>query len=250
MQSNARLSLKPAVVLSAYQRTYSSLPHPCTSEPSRPIKGEYDEIEIEAYASESRLSVAGMTPSFQVYTKVERLRIFCVARDFLTPPLTDKKASAQVHRVLTADRVSACQRRQNNDLLGYAWRLATGIGRYDYNGESKWLVVRMPTAVHELIRWRSAFAWSVNQAGFTKIYFPVDSAPPNTKPKHELDVSFWYINAQYPRVIVGVTYSEKGKRLARLTEGFHLDLNARVQIVAGFDTKYGRKGSVKATMPI
>jgi hypothetical protein len=84
-----------------------------------------------------------------------------------------------------------------------------GISQYDYYGGSDRLVVRMPTGVHELfidgvedairsqlkaIRSRSdraaLFTQKVRPGRSTKIYFPVDDAPPSTKSKHEPDTSF------------------------------------------------------------
>jgi hypothetical protein len=127
----------------------------------------------------------------------------------------------------------------------------------------------MPTGVHEifiagvedaiytqlkLIRDGSdgttLFAQKVRPACSTKIYFPVDDAPPSTKSKHEPDASFWHDDAQYPGVIIEVAYSQKRKRLGRLAEEYLLDSDASVQVVVGLDIEYGRKGSRKATLSV
>lgn len=81
--------------------------------------------------------------------------------------------------------------------------------RYDYDAIYHRLVVRMPTAVHELfvacvedaifsqlksIRKGSdsaaAFARKVYPTRSTEIYLPVDDATPDIKSKHEPDASF------------------------------------------------------------
>jgi hypothetical protein len=88
----------------------------------------------------------------------------------------------------------------------------------------------MPTGVHELfiggvedgihcqlktIRGGSdkaaLFAQKVRPARSTEIYFPVDNAPPTTKSKHKPDASFWHADAEYPGVIIEISYSQKSK---------------------------------------
>lgn len=127
----------------------------------------------------------------------------------------------------------------------------------------------MPTGVHELfidgvedaIRSQlkairdgsdkaALFAQKVRPARSTKIYLPVDDAPPNTKSKHEPDASFWHDDAQFPGVIIEVAYSQKRKRLGRLAEEYLLDSDASVQVVVGLDIEYGKKGSRKATLSV
>ena len=143
------------------------------------------------------------------------------------------------------------------------------MDRYDYNGESHRLVVRMPTGVHELfidgvedairsqlkvIRSGSdraaLFAQKVRPARSTEISFPVDGAPSSTKSKYEPDASFWHDDAQYPGVIIEVAYSQKRKRLGRLADDYLLDSDANVRVVVGLDIEYGKKGSRKATLSV
>lgn len=45
-------------------------------------------------------------------------------------------------------------------------------------------------------------------------------------------------------------YSQKRKRLARLTKNYLLNSNASVQVVVGLDIKYGKKESRKATLSV
>lgn len=139
--------------------------------------------------------------------------------------------------------------------------------RYDYDPRSLQLVVRMPTAVHELfidgvedairsqlkdIRGGSGsaatFARSVQAARSTEIYFPVEDLPTGTRSKHEPDASFWHSDAQYPGVIIEVAYSQNRKNLSRLAEDYLLDSDASVQVVVGLDIEYGSVKSRKATL--
>lgn len=144
------------------------------------------------------------------------------------------------------------------------------MNRYDHFGESRRLVVRRPTGVHELfidavedairnqlkeIRNGSGtaatFAQKVRPARSTEIYFPVEDIPHSPKSKHEPDASFWHDDAQYPGVIIEVACSQKRKRMARLAEDYLLDSNASVQVVIGLDIGYGKEGgSRKATLSV
>jgi hypothetical protein len=143
------------------------------------------------------------------------------------------------------------------------------MGRYDYNRESDRLVVRIPTAVHELFIARiedaifsqlksirdglgaaAAFAQKVYPARSTEIYFPVDNFPSSRKSKHEPDASFWHDDAQYPGVVIEVAYSQKRKRLDRLADDYLLDSDASIQVVVGLDIEYGREGSRQATFSV
>jgi hypothetical protein len=94
------------------------------------------------------------------------------------------------------------------------------------------------------------FAQKVRPAGSTEIYFPVDDAPPGTKSKYEPDATFLHDGAEYPGVIIEVSYSHKRKRLSRLAEEYLLDSNASVQVVVGLDIEYGGKKSRKATLSV
>ncbi|KAF2726979.1 hypothetical protein EJ04DRAFT_539181 [Polyplosphaeria fusca] len=141
--------------------------------------------------------------------------------------------------------------------------------RYDYNVETRRLVVRMPSGVHELfidavedairsqlkaIRSGSGpearFAQKVRPARSTEIEFPAEDVQASGRSKYEPDASFWHENAQYPGVIVEVAYSQKKKRLDRLAEDYLLDSDASVQVVVGLDIEYGKRGSRQATLSV
>ncbi|KAK4996010.1 hypothetical protein LTR66_004285 [Elasticomyces elasticus] len=205
----------------------------------------------------------------------------------LTPPPTKEKAFVQVARVLQLFRDRKAGRPTRRDPWT-RFQLASGEYddiqrqierdeslhgyiedkiRYDYDPGSLQLVIRMPTAVHELfvdgvedairsqlkdIREGSGsaamFARKVQTARSTEIYFPVEGSPSGTKSKHEPDASFWHSDAQYPGVIFEVAYSQKRKNLSRLAEDYLLDSDASVQIVVGLDIEYGSTKSRKATL--
>lgn len=84
----------------------------------------------------------------------------------------------------------------------------------------------------------------------TRFYFPVEEAPLSTNSKHEPDASFRHSDADYPGVIIEVTYSTKTKSLSRLAEDYLLDSAASVQVVVGLDIEYGKKRSPKATLSV
>ncbi|KAL5396854.1 hypothetical protein PMIN03_012936 [Paraphaeosphaeria minitans] len=154
---------------------------------------------------------------------------------------------------------------QNKTLQGYTKDKI----RYDYDSETHRLVVRMPTAVHELFIARvedaisnqlkpirdgsdnaAAFAQMLYPARSTEIFFPDDNNLATTKAKREPDTSFWHKNARYPRVIIEVAYSQRKERLDRLAESYILDSDASVQAVIGLAINYGKNGSRKATLSV
>lgn len=140
------------------------------------------------------------------------------------------------------------------------------MARYDYDEENCRLVVRMPSAVHELfidgledeirsqlkaIRGgsdaKAQFAQKVRAARSTEIRFAANAS--SSQSKYEPDASFGHIDAQYPGVVIEVAYSQKKKRLGRLAENYLLDSDASVRVVVGLDIEYG-KDSCKATLSI
>ncbi|KAF2004129.1 hypothetical protein P154DRAFT_519687 [Amniculicola lignicola CBS 123094] len=207
----------------------------------------------------------------------------------LTPPPTDEKPFSQAQRVITLFKAIQAGRHTKQDPWT-EFQLAPGdydeierrLGRdealsgyvkdkiqYDYNANVNQLIVRMPTAIHELFVARvedaifsqlksiregagaaAAFAQKVEPARSTEIYLLADDALPGTKSKYEPDASFWHSDAEYPGVIFEIAYSQKKKKLGRLAEDYLLDSDANVQAVVGFDIEYGKKGSRKATLSV
>ncbi|KAF2105498.1 hypothetical protein BDV96DRAFT_509271 [Lophiotrema nucula] len=207
----------------------------------------------------------------------------------LTPPPTDEKAFTQAPRVIALfndiqagrhisghpwtefqlargeyDEIER-QIRRDGSLFGYVKDKI----RYDYNAIHRRLVVRMPTAVHQLFIARvedaifsqlkliregsddaAAFAQKVHPIRSTDLYFPVDGAPLGTESKHVPDAAFCHTDALYPGVIIEIAYSQTKKKLARLAEDYLLDSDTSVQVVVGLDIEYGKKGSRNATLSV
>lgn len=77
----------------------------------------------------------------------------------------------------------------------------------------------------------------------------LSTIPLSKNSKYEPDSSFWHDDAEYPGVIIEVSYSQK-KVVGRLAEGYLLDSDASVQVVVGLDIEYGKKGSRQATLSV
>ncbi|KAH7061029.1 hypothetical protein BKA63DRAFT_538703 [Paraphoma chrysanthemicola] len=171
----------------------------------------------------------------------------------LTPPPTDKTHFTEACRVITLfSHIQA-----GKDTGGGTWRefqLATGeVKEYDYDEENRRLVVCMPSAVHELFidgledEIRSQPKAILRLARSTEIHFAANAS--SSQSKYEPDASFGHDDAQYPGVIIEVTYSQKMKCLSRLAENYLFDSDASVRVVVGLDIQYGKDLS-KATLSI
>lgn len=87
------------------------------------------------------------------------------------------------------------------------------------------------------------FASEIKSAGSTTIEFP-DKA----YGKHDPDGQFDHAQAQYPGVVLEISYSQKRKDLARLADDYILGSQGNIQAVVGLDIEY--KGSKEATLSI
>jgi len=65
---------------------------------------------------------------------------------------------------------------------------------------------------------------------------------------HQPDTSFQHFEAQYPGVILELSYSQKKKDLPRLANEYILGSDADIRVVIGIDVEY--KGSKKASVSI
>jgi hypothetical protein len=65
---------------------------------------------------------------------------------------------------------------------------------------------------------------------------------------HQPDASFQHFEAQYPGVILELSYSQKKKDLSRLAHEYILGSDADIRVVIGIDVEY--KGSKKASISI
>jgi hypothetical protein len=63
---------------------------------------------------------------------------------------------------------------------------------------------------------------------------------------HQPDASFQHFEAQYPGVILELSYSQKKKDLPRLANEYILGSDADIRVVIGIDVEY--KGSKKASV--
>ena len=65
---------------------------------------------------------------------------------------------------------------------------------------------------------------------------------------HQPDASFQHFEAQYPGVILELSYSHKKKDLSHLAHEYILGSDADIRVVIGIDVEY--KGSKKASVSI
>lgn len=65
---------------------------------------------------------------------------------------------------------------------------------------------------------------------------------------HQPDASFQHFEAQYPGVILELSYSQKKKDLSRLANEYILGSDADIRVVIGIDVEY--TGSKKASVSV
>lgn len=130
--------------------------------------------------------------------------------------------------------------------------------RCDYFHSAQYLVLRMPSALHDIfIRFVAAdikeqlkaiaasaspsaeFAKDILDCSTTKIV-PLDT---NYK-SHEPDASFKHVDAALPGVVLEVSYTQKRKDLPRLVDDYILGSDLNVQLVVGLDIEYRGKEAV------
>jgi hypothetical protein len=94
---------------------------------------------------------------------------------------------------------------------------------------------------------KTEFAQKVHPTQSIEISFNASAL--YSKSKYEPDATFTHKDAQYPGVIIKVTYSQKKKRLTRLAENYIWDSVANVRVVVGLGIEYGKE-SRKATLSV
>lgn len=87
------------------------------------------------------------------------------------------------------------------------------------------------------------FAREVKSCGSTTIDF-ADSG----YGKHDPDAQFQHIEAQYPGVVIEVSYSQKRRDLPHIADDYILGSDGDIQVVVGIDVEY--QGSMKATLSV
>jgi hypothetical protein len=66
--------------------------------------------------------------------------------------------------------------------------------------------------------------------------------------KHDPDAQFRHPKAQYPGVVIEVSFSQKRKDLARIADDYILGSDGNIRAVVGLDIEY--KGSKEATLSV
>jgi hypothetical protein len=140
--------------------------------------------------------------------------------------------------------------------------LADANGRHDYFPSAKLFVLRMPGLLHESLTYyitqeilrqldtiarseipSAEFARDIDNNASAEIDF-MDTEYGS----HQPDASFQHFEAQYPGVILEISYSQKKKDLSRLANEYILGSDADIRAVIGIDVEY--KGSKKASVSV
>lgn len=136
----------------------------------------------------------------------------------------------------------------------------TNIARsYDYFPSASRLVLRRPGLLHEnfianiveeiqvqlkSIEGASAeFAKKIRSAGSASLKFADQRYG-----KHDPDAQFRHSKAQYPGVVIEVSYSQKRNDLERLADDYILGSDSDIRVVVGLDVNY--KMNKKATLSV
>lgn len=133
--------------------------------------------------------------------------------------------------------------------------------RYDYFPSVERFVLRMPSGIHEIFLHSvvkaleqqisviassqspsADFAQNISYYGSTTIFFDDPDYG-----KHDPDASFYHSQAQYPGIVLEVSYSQKRKDLARLADEYILGSDGNIPVVVGLDIEYSGK---EATLSI
>jgi len=146
--------------------------------------------------------------------------------------------------------------------------------RYDYDPVSMLLAVRMPSTIHECFLEdvkdeiksqlkaishggdsSAEFAAQIRSLGSARIFLmgeednlDRDGQVIAVFPQREPDGEFTHLNANYPGVVLEVSYAEHGKNLKKLAWQYIQSSNGNIKVVIGFDIKYGN--TKEATLSI
>lgn len=66
--------------------------------------------------------------------------------------------------------------------------------------------------------------------------------------RHDPDAQFRHLNAEYPGVVIEVSYAQKRKDLAIIAEDYILGSDGDIRVVIGLDVEY--RSSKKATLSV
>lgn len=139
--------------------------------------------------------------------------------------------------------------------------------RLDYDTQTRQLIIRMATTLHERFidlvdkdisvqlaaigngSGRTAeFARSVKALRSSRFFYGPTGSLPSLRSKHCPDASFRHKDAEYPGVVVEVSYSQKRRALRRLAYDYLIESDGSAQVVVGLDIGYS--GSRKASLSV
>lgn len=66
--------------------------------------------------------------------------------------------------------------------------------------------------------------------------------------KHDPDAQFGHLEAQYPGVVIEMSYSQKRRDLSHIADDYILGSDGDIRVVVGIDVEY--RGSKKATLSV
>jgi len=87
------------------------------------------------------------------------------------------------------------------------------------------------------------FAREIRSGGLASIKFSDEEYG-----KHDPDAQFQHSKAQFPGIVIEVSYSQKRKDLERLADDYILGSDSNIRVVVGLDIEY--KSSKKATLSV
>ncbi|KAF2752754.1 hypothetical protein EJ05DRAFT_515416 [Pseudovirgaria hyperparasitica] len=200
----------------------------------------------------------------------------------LTPPPTDEKGLSLVSRIVEDIK----NRQDGRNLTTSPWDVYSldprgyqelqhelerdeslrGFAqhklRYDYFPSTSRLVIRMPTNLHKIFIIRiveeiqvqlesfqdtsAEFAKEIMSGGSASIKFTDEEYG-----KHDPDAQFRHSKAQFPGVVIEVSYSQKRKDLERLADDYILGSDSDIRVVVGLDIecKTGKKATLSVWRP-
>ncbi|TKA60111.1 hypothetical protein B0A49_13401 [Cryomyces minteri] len=139
--------------------------------------------------------------------------------------------------------------------------------RYDYNRCRGEIIFRMPTTLHELLISKvvedivaqlntvsssigraGRFARGIEHVGSSTVSLSASDSDPTALSKRQPDASFRHVDAEYPGVVIEVSYSQKRKDLPYLADDYLLGSDGSIRMMIGLDVEY--LGSQKATLSV
>ncbi|RSL44705.1 hypothetical protein CEP51_016187 [Fusarium floridanum] len=147
-------------------------------------------------------------------------------------------------------------------------RIEQSFRRFDYEPERERLIVRMPSAVHDIFstslanevtnqlrsvdKRNSSTAHFVSQivSGASSEIDLDGSNPggPGPRLSRQPDQQFQHKKAVFPGVVLEISYAQDGKQLGKLAQSYILESNCGIRAVVGIDINY--RGSQPSTVSL